>query len=302
LRRNRTESPLNLPLRSRFQDEDKQVKIWIPGCKGLLGRYVCEQSKKDHQLIGTDIEVDVTKSLDKFLKKINPEAVVYCAAYKDSDKCEANEKIAYKTNAVAIQKIYKFNPNILFIYPSTASVFCEKKLYKETDHPSVECVYSRTKVLAEGLIQSFNRHYILRLSNLYGWGQQNFATWIYASAKNMVPPVKVTTDMVCQPTNSFHVAECIGKLLQEKPPFGTYHLCTPEKITRKEFAERLYKQMGIEKLYPFEKITLADLNLPAKRPVHAVLDCSKWEKLMGNLPTHEEGIRRFLNERQKVLS
>jgi len=80
-------------------------KIIITGCNGQLGREINRlyEGRRDIELINTDVEdLDITDINDviNLSKRVEPYAIVNCAAYTAVDACETNQDIAFKVNAL----------------------------------------------------------------------------------------------------------------------------------------------------------------------------------------------------------
>ena len=80
-------------------------KIIITGCNGQLGRAMNKvlDGNSGYELVNTDVaELDITDidAVLAFVERIQPYAIVNCAAYTAVDACEVNRELAYKINAV----------------------------------------------------------------------------------------------------------------------------------------------------------------------------------------------------------
>ena len=84
-------------------------KIIITGCNGQLGRAMNKvlDGNSGYELVNTDVaELDITDidAVLAFVERIQPYAIVNCAAYTAVDACEVNRELAYKINAVWSEK------------------------------------------------------------------------------------------------------------------------------------------------------------------------------------------------------
>ena len=85
-------------------------KIIVTGCNGQLGRAVNQQyaGSTEYELVNTDVaELDITK-VDKVLelaREVKPYAIINCAAYTNVDKCEVEQDLAYKINAIGARNL-----------------------------------------------------------------------------------------------------------------------------------------------------------------------------------------------------
>ena len=73
------------------------MKVFVTGIKGQLGFDVMnELEKRGHEAVGTDVEeLDITdaEAVDEFISRVNPDAVIHCAAWTAVDAAEDEENI-----------------------------------------------------------------------------------------------------------------------------------------------------------------------------------------------------------------
>ena len=87
------------------------MKVLVTGTKGQLGYDALhELMKRGHEAVGVDIkEMDITDGMavEKILRKINPDAVIHCAAWiaVDLAEDEANKKLVYAINTTGTESI-----------------------------------------------------------------------------------------------------------------------------------------------------------------------------------------------------
>ena len=85
-------------------------KILVTGCNGQLGRAIRkEYAEQNIEFINTDVVAgDGIVSLDitnidvvmNMVKDAKPDVIINCAAHTNVDKCEEQEDLAYKINAI----------------------------------------------------------------------------------------------------------------------------------------------------------------------------------------------------------
>ena len=80
-------------------------KIIVTGCNGQLGRAINAQyeGSTEYELINTDVaDLDITDvdAVLKHVREVKPYAIINCAAYTAVDKCETEEELAFKINAI----------------------------------------------------------------------------------------------------------------------------------------------------------------------------------------------------------
>ena len=85
-------------------------KILVTGCNGQLGRAIRkEYAASDVEFINTDVvagngivSLDITNidAVMEMVKDTKPDIIINCAAHTNVDKCEEQQDLAYKINAI----------------------------------------------------------------------------------------------------------------------------------------------------------------------------------------------------------
>ena len=266
------------------------TKILITGAKGMLGQDLCpilEDAEFVDEIIETDIHnLDITNEIQvhNVIKQSNPDFVIHCAAYTDVDKAESDAEMAEKINTQGTKNLAsacaKNNCTLIFI--STDYVFdgTKKGKYLPTDEPNPVNIYGKTKFKAEQYIKEIcNKYYIVRTSWLYGHHGKNFVETMIKYA-NEGTPLKVVNDQIGCPTWTVALSEAICDLIEEKPDYGIYHICSSGSTTWYEFAQEIFKLTNINaNLAPCSS---EEYITPAKRPKNSVMEnngiCDNWKK------------------------
>ena len=250
------------------------MKILVTGANGQLGREVARQGR-DYELILTDYDtLDITdsKAVGDFVRKIQPDAVIHCAAYTNVDGAEADADRAFRVNVVGAQNIAAacLEVGARMVYVSTDYVFDghKQKPYREFDQVNPQSVYGHTKRQGEDIVrQILGRHYIIRTAWLYGDGNNFVRTMLRLAESN--DTLRVVHDQVGTPTSTVDLARVIFKLLASDA-YGTYHATCQGQCSWYELACEIFRQSGIDiKVLP---VPTSEFPRPAKRPMHSVLD------------------------------
>jgi dTDP-4-dehydrorhamnose reductase len=271
----------------------KKIKILILGANGMLGQ---EVSKVFFDATKWDIDnLDVTNEkqvLDK-ITNIKPELVINCAAYTNVDGCEDKKELCFKINGEAVGYIAKAceNINAKLIHFSTDYVFDgSKKGYNEDDKQNPINVYGESKYLGEKrLIENCKKHYLVRLSWLFGKQGKNFAETILKIA-NEKPFLEVVNDQVGNPTYAVDVAAKLKEILEK--PYGIYHLTNSGSCSWYDFAKEIFRLAKINK--EIRPISSAQLNRKAKRPKYSILNNNKLEEMR----SWQEALKAYMEERK----
>ena len=153
------------------------MKILITGSHGQLGTELLRQLKEGRSEIGpipeklctakvipTDAdELDITDrdEVVAFVRRMEPDVIINCAAYTNVDGCESHTEDAFKVNAlgprnlaIAAQKV-----GAKLVHVSTDYVFSGKENggvpLDESALPAPVSAYGRTKLLGEQYVRQF---------------------------------------------------------------------------------------------------------------------------------------------------
>lgn len=166
------------------------MKILITGVYGIVGSYLCEKLKNNHEIIGIGrkkeynncdkyYSCDIT---DKYaLRKIlsnnkDLDIIIHCAALAHNKGNDLSKERFMKVNYEATKHLLDLSNEILelknFIFISTISVYgesLEKSLYTEEDNCNPRSPYAVAKKMSEDYIKdNYNSNYtILRLAPVY---------------------------------------------------------------------------------------------------------------------------------------
>jgi dTDP-4-dehydrorhamnose reductase len=171
------------------------------------------------------------------------------------------------------------------VYFSTDYVFDGRKgaPYLESDEPSPQSVYGRSKLQGE---QEIHAGWVVRSSWLFGWTSTNFVrTMLRLGAER--DEVGVVDDQRGSPTYVGHLAAATKEVLEL--PHGTYHVAADGDCTWAEFAEAIFAAAGLK--CRVRRITTAEFGAPAPRPANSVL---RSERGAPELPHWRQGLRECL--------
>ena len=256
-------------------------KIIVTGCNGQLGRAINLEyaGSTEYELVNTDVgELDITKVDDvmKFVRDINPYAIINCAAYTAVEACEKEEDLAFCINAVGARNlsIAANETGAKLMHISTDYVFDGNgtRPYRETDPTGPQGAYGRTKLAGEEFVKEFSdRHFIVRTAWLYGDGKNFVRTMLRLSENNDV--VNVVSDQVGSPTSTKVLADIIDKLVFTDN-YGTFHGTCEGVCSWAEFTEEIFRLAG--KTTKVNHITsdeyAAMFPQSARRPAYSVLE------------------------------
>jgi dTDP-4-dehydrorhamnose reductase len=277
------------------------MKYLILGKKGQLGKaFVKELNRQGREVFAFDIdELDIGKLSDvlSIFEQLKPSVVINCAAYNYVDLAEEHFPLAYRVNSLAVKNLAFASKkyNSFLVHYGSDYIFDGQKtdgLYIEEDSVRPLNEYGKSKYLGEVFLkEEIEKYLILRLSWVFGEGEQNFIhkllTW---SEKNEY--LNIACDEVSVPTYTETIVSVTLKALNQELT-GTYHLTNSGYASRYEWARFIVKTLKIDKfIYP---VSMESFKLPARRPVFSAMSNEKISGASGIIiPSWEDGVADFI--------
>lgn len=273
--------------------------ILVIGANGMLGRDLMATLEGDVR--GVDIEdIDITQadSVRRVLLTLKPRVIINAAAYTDVDGCESNRERAIEVNGEGVAWLAMTAGEIgaKLVQISTDYVFDGSKEtpYDEEDLPHPLSMYGQSKFAGELNAKIAPEWLIVRTQWLYGLHGNNFVETMLrmGSERN---ELAVVTDQIGCPTWSMDVCGAVKALLKAGCS-GIYHAVNAGSCSWNEFAKAIFEEAGME--VTVNPMTSDQLNRPAPRPAHSVLDTSKLIRDAGFQPRPwREALREYLRQR-----
>lgn len=297
------------------------MKVFVTGVGGQLGYDVMnELAQRGHACVGSDIlpqekialpfeymQLDITDqvAVDQVISKLQPDAVIHCAAWTAVDAAEDEDKKA---------KVYAINVDgTRYIAEACKKTDC-KMVYISTDYVfngegtepwQPDCkeyaplnVYGDSKLKGElAVVEALEKYFIVRIAWVFGKNGNNFIKTMLNVGKKF-DTLRVVNDQIGTPTYTFDLARLLVDMV-ETDKYGYYHATNEGGyISWYDFACEIFRQAGYAtKVVP---VTTAEYGLSkAKRPFNSRL---AKEKLQDNgfepLPTWQDALKRYLQEIQ----
>ena len=293
------------------------MKILITGINGMLGRYVYRQlsTASDCEIYGTGRSNAVFSDLKDyfqgdlcdadFIKKISSveyDVIVHCAALVNLNSCEADYHLAEAIHVTASENLAKANPNAVFIYISTDSIFNGTPIYRtEVDGAEPLNNYALTKYLGgEAVRKNHAKAYDLRL-NIYGFKEpfgSSLFEWAYKTMSNH-QPINGYDNVTFNPLYAGQIAMVIEHFIKEKPKFGIYNLGCDSGLSKYEFVVKMAKAFNLDESL-ITKFSADFENAAIKRPYHTLLNTNKLKATFPNLDLRfERGFQMLKNDIEK---
>ncbi len=294
------------------------MKVFVTGVAGQLGHdAVNELKKRGHTAVGSDVVkpaesnadelvlLDITdaSAVEEVLLRVQPDAVIHCAAWTAVDLAEDEDKIdkVRAINADGTRNLAEVCKKLdcKMIYISTDYVFDGQgetpwqpdcKEYKPLN------VYGQTKLEGELAVSSLlEKFFIVRIAWVFGVNGKNFIKTMLNVGKKY-DTVRVVCDQIGTPTYTYDLARLLADMA-ESEKYGYYHATNEGGyISWYDFTCEIFKQAGYNtKVVP---VTTAEYGLSkAARPFNSRLDKSKLaENGFRPLPTWQDALSRYLRE------
>lgn len=282
------------------------MKYLITGVKGQLGYDIVRELEKrnEHEYLALDAaEMDITDQdrVREVITEYQPDAIFHCAAYTAVDKAEDNVEACEKVNVEGTRNIAKAAREVdsKLIYLSTDYVFDGTKEGKYTpeDPTNPKSVYGNTKYLGELEALKVLKHYIVRISWVFGINGHNFIKTMLKLAETH-DEVSVVSDQIGSPTYTVDLARLLVDMAHSDR-YGIYHATNEGECSWADFAEYIFKANG--KDTKVNHITSEEYPQKAYRPRNSRLSKDKLvENGFDRLPTWQDAVDRYSEELNKV--
>jgi dTDP-4-dehydrorhamnose reductase len=224
------------------------------------------------------------------------------------DKAESEPDLVWAVNAAAPQALAEEARRLgaALVHFSTEYVFdgASGRAYREEDLPNPLNEYGKSKLAGDqAVLASGSAALILRTSWVYSTRQGGFVNKVLGWARRQ-RTLRVVADQVGSPTWCRMLAEITAQVLAQgrKDPAGwlverggLYHLAGSGSASRLEWAQAILdydhqrKEQVVQEVLPART---EEFPTPARRPLHAPLDCSKFTETFGlRLPDWREALK-----------
>ena len=258
--------------------------ILVTGASGQLGSEIRERSVRygGYTFVFTDTgELDITdrEATASFVTELSPSWIINCAAYTAVDKAEDDEETATLINAWGVENIVSAitGSDCRLIHISTDYVFdgTSSVPYLESDTPSPDSAYGRSKLAGEKAAMGWPQTLIIRTSWLYSSYGNNFVKTILGKAGSL-QSINVVFDQTGSPTYAADLAaailEIISGVIQNRHVFvpGIFNYSNEGVCSWYDLAMEIVAVAGSEcKVMPVRSSAYPS---KVRRPAYSVLD------------------------------
>jgi len=241
---------------------NKNSRIFITGCGGMLGKAVFDIFKSKCQVLATDIDLneawltycDVTdyNQIAEFASSFKPDVIINLAALTDLEYCEKNPEMAWKTNALGAENMALVSKklNAIHVYISTAGIFDGKQeYYNDFDSPYPLSIYAKAKYYGEMAVEKMlDNYYVFRAGWMMGGGVKKDKKFINKIFKQILAGKKelfVVDDKLGTPTYTNNFAESMFTVIQTGL-FGLYNMVCEGSCSRYDVAAEFIRSLELE--------------------------------------------------------
>ena len=221
--------------------------------------------------------------------------MIHCAAWTAVDAAEDDEDGCRKVNVDGTMNLVREcdRLGIPIVYISTDYVFdgSGERPWKEDDPVCPVNVYGKSKCDGETVVRSYFRHFIVRISWVFGINGKNFIrTMLNLSQKT--DTVRVVADQFGSPTYTADLAPFLCDMVSTEE-YGTYHAHNSGVCSWYDVAVETFGAAGLStEVVP---ITSSEYPMKAVRPLNSRMDSSKFERAFGSLPDWKDAVDRFVH-------
>ena len=282
------------------------MRVLVTGSAGLLGSAVTRAFQSAghdvHALDHRALDITDSAAVEDATRRVQPQAIVNCAAFNDVDRAEDDPELALKVNAIALIGLARAaqEARAVLVHYSTDFVFdgLTSRPYVESDPPNPQSVYASSKFLGECLAADASRHYVLRVESLFGpaapgpsMRRGSLGTIVERIRRGETVPVFV--DRTVSPSFTSDVADATRRLLASGAESGLYHCVNDGAATWLEIAQYAAKRLHVD--LQVERITLETTKMKARRPRFCAMSPGRLASIGIVMPDWRDALGRYLD-------
>lgn len=275
------------------------MKVLVTGVNGQLGHDIVEEcQKRNIEAIGVDVkEMDITDAhqVNEVITSSHVDAVIHCAAWTAVDKAEDEVEQCRKVNRDGTKHIVDVceKLDLPLMYFSTDYVFDGQgeEPWNEYDERHPLNVYGKTKYEGELEVERLKKHFIIRISWVFGINGGNFIKTMLRLGKER-KEVSVVNDQIGSPTYTYDLARLCVDMIQTKE-YGTYHATNEGICSWYEFACEIFKQAKMDVIV--HPVDSTQFPTRAVRPKNSRMNQTELDKHgFTRLPSWQDALQRYL--------
>ncbi len=277
-------------------------RVIVTGTAGLIGQYFVKTAARwasgweVHGLTRADLDLTDFSSVERMWERLQPNAVIHCAALSRTKDCERDPQQARRINVEATAYLAGCSKEIPFVFLSSGEVFDgQVGWYRETDHANPINVYGQTKLEAEHRVLQNPRHTVVRIVLTAGIslnGDRSFVEDMRRAATSDRAMTLYGDELRC-PLPAGVIPRAVWELVNREAT-GLYHLGGRDRLSRWEIGQALLACYPELQGHLFEGSSTSHTGAP--RPRDLSLNCDKLQALL-SFPI--PGFREWLRDRMQ---
>ena len=282
------------------------MRILVTGVKGQLGYDICRELNERgyDDVLGIDKDdLDITDeaAVKKFVEEYKPAVIMHNAAWTAVDAAEDNSEACYKVNVLGTRYLAEAAEAVSakIVYISTDYVFDgEGENYFEVDDKKAPLsVYGKTKYEGELEAKKCSKHFIVRISWVFGVNGKNFVKTMLTLAETKTE-LNVVADQIGSPTYTYDLSKLLCDMI-ETEKYGEYHATNEGICSWCDFAKKIFEIAGVD--MKVNAVTSDQYPAKAHRPSNSRLSKKSLDAAGFNrLPSWEDAVARYIkNELNK---
>jgi dTDP-4-dehydrorhamnose reductase len=272
------------------------MKVAILGAKGMLGSALVNEFTGKHEVTALsrdEFDISSAESIAKVLTS-DIDVIINAAGWTDIDAAEADPDRAMANNAKPLASLADIADimGMTLVHFSSEHVFSGRGSggNNETEKTEPLSVFGRAKEQAEQFaLEDNGKTYLIRTSRLFGApgtsenAKQCFVDEVIRKAQSE-GKVSAVHDEVASPTYASDVARSVRELIENKKPYGIYHIVNAGTATWYQLAAKAVELSGLKA--EVNAIARRDEPLAAARPRYGMLlntklpPLRKWEEAL----------------------
>jgi dTDP-4-dehydrorhamnose reductase len=278
------------------------MKIIVTGYNGQLGYDVVKSLRESglKNVLGSgtnDLDIRQETLVKKYMDNEKPDVIIHCAAYTAVDQAEDNRDLCFDVNVNGTKYLVEAadKHNAKFVYISTDYVYSGDNLkpYEVSDKPNPKSVYGESKYLGEIETLKYDKHFIVRISWVFGKNGSNFVKTMLRLGKEK-ESLSVVSDQIGSPTYTKDLSKLILEMIKTEK-YGIYHATNEGQCSWYDFAKEIFELSNIQ--IELKPIATSEYPTKARRPMNSLLSKDSLVKNEFNLlPTWQDALNRYLKE------
>lgn len=278
------------------------MNIIVTGATGQLGHDVCKvltERNIPHVGLGSkDCDITSREAVLALFDKVQPTAVIHCAAYTKVDLAEDEPERCWAVNVDGTRNIAEACRihKAKMLYISTDYVFPgDGENHYLPDSPTgPKGNYGRTKLAGELAVQSMlTEYFIVRISWVFGINGSNFVKTMLKLSETR-DTLTVVCDQIGSPTYTADLAPLLCDMIASDK-YGVYHATNEGECSWADFSRAIFAAAG--KTMTVKNVTTAEYGAKAARPANSRMSKDKLvEQGFSRLPTWQNALARYLKE------